>query len=243
MTLRLSTGMRNKMLGLAEPVVNLIAANTIAFVDNGASEDTITDSGSGFVTAGFKTGDVLYVDGTTSNDGSYTLTGVAAGTLNVATALLTAEAAGTVFGIASAKGGALADILQNGVLRIYSGSQPTNADTAFGSTLLCTITVASGAFTPGTETNGLNFQTAASGEIEKTSAVWSGVGLSDGTAGWFRFMGNATDASGASTTLPRIDGSVGTSGADLNMSSTSIVTSSTYTIDSFKLTQPYQYGA
>lgn len=246
MTLRLSTGLRNQMLGLTNPTVSLIAADTIAFVDGGASEDTITDSGSGFITAGFKTGDTIYIAGTTSNDTTtgITLTGVTAGTLTVATGTLTAESAGTVFAIASAKGGSLADILQNGVIKIYSGSQPATADTAASGTHLLTITVSSGSFTPGTETNGLEFDASASGEIEKASAeTWSGVGLADGTAGWFRFYANATDAGGASTTLPRIDGSISTSGADLNMSSTSIVTDASYTIDSFKFTFPYQYGA
>ncbi len=245
MTLRLSTGLRNQMLGLTNPKVRMMAANTIAFVDGGAGEDTITDSGSGFVTLGLRNGDTLYVEGTSNNDTTdgYDLTGVAAGVLNVATGLLTAEAAGTVFAIAAGQGGSLADIMQNGYIMIYSGSQPANGDTAHGSTELVKITVSSGAWVAGQEANGLEFQVSASGEIEKNSDTWSGVGLYAATAGWFRFYANAADAGGASTTLPRFDGTVGTSGADLNMSSTSITVASTYTIDSFKLTLPYQYGA
>lgn len=245
MTLRVSTAVRNQMLGLANPVVNLMAENTIALVDGGGSDDTITDSGSGFVTAGFKVGDTLYMAGTAANDAvTPTLTGVAAGTLSFATAtLVSAETAGNVMALASGKGGSLADIFQNGYIMIYSGSQPANADTAYAGTELVKITVGSGAFVAGTETNGLEFTTSADGEIEKSSEVWSGVGLTAGTAGWFRLYANATDAGGASTVLPRIDGSVGTSGADLNMSSTTIALSATYTIDSFKFTMPYQYGA
>ena len=244
MTLRLSTKLRNVMLGDANPTISIITANTIAFVDNGASPDTITDSGNGFITAGFVEGDTITVDGTVSNDGTYTLTAaVVAGTLTVATGSLTAESAGTVWSVSAAKGGSLRDALQNGVIRVYSGSQPATADTAFSGTLLFTVTVGSGAWVAGSEANGLELGVAASGEIEKDSDTWSGVGVAAGTAGWFRMMGNATDASGASTTLPRIDGSVGTSGADLNMSSTTIAISSTYTIDSFKFTLPYQYGA
>lgn len=246
MTLRLSTNLRNKMLGLANPDVALICADTIAFVDGGAGDDTITDSGNGFVTAGFKVGDSLYIEGTTNNectDGSYVVTGVAAGTLTLATDTTTTEAAGTVFAIAAGKGGSLADVMQNGYIMVYSGSQPANADTAHGSTELVKITVDSGAWVAGAEANGLEFQVSASGEIEKNSDTWSGVGLYAATAGWFRFYANASDAGGASTILPRFDGTVGTSGADLNMSSTTITVSSTYTIDSFKLTLPYQYGA
>lgn len=138
----------------------------------------------------------------------------------------------------------LKEALADGVIKIYSGSQPANADTAVSGTHLVTITVGSAAFTPGSPAAGLEFDAADGGEITKAAAeTWSGVGLADGTAGWFRFYANATDAGSSSTTLPRIDGSIGTSGADLNMSSTSIVTDSTYTIDSFKFTLPYQYGA
>jgi len=56
---------------------------TIAFVNGGASEDTITDSDSGFVDAGFVAGDTLIVEGSTSNDGQYLIKEVAAGTLTL----------------------------------------------------------------------------------------------------------------------------------------------------------------
>lgn len=244
MTLKLSTAVRNQMLGLTNPTVVLMAENTIALVDGGAGEDTITDTGSGFVTAGFVVGDTITIAGSAADDGTYTLTGVAAGTLNVATGSFTGEAAGNVIAIAAAQGGSLRDIFQNGVIEIYSGSQPADADTAVSGTLLGTITVGSGAFSAGSETNGLEFGTAASGEIEKASTeTWSMQAIATGTAGYFRFKGNATDAGGASTTLPRIDGSIGTSGADLNMSTTSITSGNTYTIDSFKFTLPEYYGA
>jgi len=77
-----------------------ITAITIAFVDGGAGADTITDTGSGFVTAGFKGGDLITVSGSTSNDGNYTIVSVVAGTITLATGVLTVEAAGdnvTVF--------------------------------------------------------------------------------------------------------------------------------------------------
>ena len=70
-----------------------ISGTTIAFVDGGGSSDTITDSGSGFVTAGFAATDKIRVIGSASNDGDYQLTNAAAGTLTMATGLLTAETA------------------------------------------------------------------------------------------------------------------------------------------------------
>ena len=125
----------------------------------------------------------------------------------------------------------------NGIIEIRTGTQPATADSATTGTLLGTVTLNSGAFTPGTATNGLTFGTAASGAVSKTG-VWSFVGAADGTAGWFRLKGNALDSNGVSTTLPRLDGSVATSGGDLNLSNISIVTSAPSTIDSFTFTVP-----
>lgn len=78
-----------------------MTAITIAFTDD--DPDTITDSGNGFVAAGFKEGDLITVSGSTSNDGNYTIDtgGVAAGVLTlIGGDSLTAEVAGdsvTVF--------------------------------------------------------------------------------------------------------------------------------------------------
>ena len=70
-------------------------ANTgIAFVDGGGGSDTITDTGSSFLKAGFATGDKIRVIGSASNDGDYLLTAAISGTLTVASGSLTAEDAG-----------------------------------------------------------------------------------------------------------------------------------------------------
>lgn len=70
-----------------------VKANTLAFVDS--SPDTITDSGNGFVTAGFSAGQRIEVRGSASNDGFYTIETVAAGTLTlISTDTLTTETAG-----------------------------------------------------------------------------------------------------------------------------------------------------
>jgi len=75
-----------------------ITADTIAFVDS--NPDTITDSGNGFVTAGFVAGDKIVVSGTSNNNGTYTIDTVAAGTITlIASDALTAEGAGTDFTI------------------------------------------------------------------------------------------------------------------------------------------------
>lgn len=59
------------------------SARTITFVNS--NPDTIIDSGSGFVTAGFEAGDIVVVGGSSSNDGKYGIASVATGTLTLET--------------------------------------------------------------------------------------------------------------------------------------------------------------
>lgn len=127
----------------------------------------------------------------------------------------------------------------NGVAEVYSGTQPATADAAVTGTLLGTVTLGSGAFTPGSPTNGLTFAAASGGAVSK-SGVWSFNGVAVGTAGWFRLKANAVDAGGISTVLPRLDGSVAVSGADMNLSNISIAIGAPTTIDTFTWTQPAQ---
>ena len=127
----------------------------------------------------------------------------------------------------------------DGVIYIYSGPQPTDADSAVQGTLLMKITVDAGAFSFGSATNGLEFDAPASGVISKAAAeAWRGVGIAAGTAGWFRLMGNASDDLGASTTLARMDGSVATSGGDMNLSTVTIAVGTPVTVDTFQFTLP-----
>ena len=150
-------------------------------------------------------------------------------TVRLSTGLRTALAGSTGFGATFA----------SGVIEIYSGSQPVTADAAVSGTLLGTVTLSSGSFTPGAATNGLTFAAAAAGAVAK-SGVWSFNGIAAGTAGWFRLKSNAADAGTLSTTLPRLDGSVAASGADLNLSNITIGVGSPSTIDTFTFSVPAQ---
>jgi hypothetical protein len=72
-----------------------IYLNGITFAFNNVDPDTITDSDSGFVDAGFEAGHDILVEGSESNDGEYSLATVAAGTLTLISGdELTTEAAG-----------------------------------------------------------------------------------------------------------------------------------------------------
>lgn len=241
------------------------------------------------------------------------------------------------------EGGSMKQAFANGVLKIYSGSQPADADSATSGTLLATITAASGTWTAETPAagsvaltggasgsvdtitvnsisilpasvpfnaslaqtatdvaaainnnpknylyeasvssntivitakrglgalpngwvvastvttitktdtnlsggvdaaNGLRFGDSAAGVLTKlASQVWSGLGVSDGVAGWFRLFGSIADAGAAdaSEVYVRVDGSVATSGAQLNSTNTNIANGATQTIGSFTITLP-----
>jgi hypothetical protein len=241
MTLRLSTKLRNMMLGGVPAIDGATIAGTTLAAASG-SPDTFTDSGNGFVTAGFQVGDTICVSGflAAANNGIFTVTIVAAGTLSISETSVTGEVAGPNVKIQVIKGGSLKDVFKDGVLKIYSGSQPATADAAITGSLLCTITVSSGAWAAGSPQYGLEFGTASSGAISKASGdVWSGTNAATGTAGYFRLYANATDAGAVDTsTYPRIDGAIATSGSQLNLSSTSLVSGATLTIDTFTITFP-----
>lgn len=245
MAIRFSTKLRNMLLGGATSRhVAVLTAADITAVDGGAGADSFTSGADAFLTSGFYVGDSIMVYGFTGGmaaiHGPFTITSVTAGTIEVATGSLAADDLGETVTIVALVGGSLRDIFKKGVLRIYSGSQPSSADAAYGATLLCSISIASGAFVAGAVANGLEFGAAAAGVLAKGSEVWSGTCVATGTAGWFRLMANTADASGLDSgyLYPRIDGSIGTSGADLNMGSTSLTSGATLTIDTFSITLP-----
>jgi hypothetical protein len=130
-------------------------------------------------------------------------------------------------------------VFTNGVIRFYSGAQPASADAATTGTLLGSVTIAGGAFVHGTATNGLNFGAPVLKVVSKAAAEdWKFKGIAAGTIGYFRFQGNATDDNLASTTLPRVDGSVGITSGDLRLSTVTAAVDSIITIDAFSVTGP-----
>lgn len=132
-----------------------------------------------------------------------------------------------------------AGALANGVIDLYTGPQPVDANSPATGTLLATVSTNGAAFTPGNSTGGLNFAAAANGMVTK-NGTWAFSAVASGTVGWFRFRGNAADNGLISTTLPRMDGSVATSGADMNLSNMSLVVGPLNTIDNFSFAVPAQ---
>lgn len=129
--------------------------------------------------------------------------------------------------------GSVKSALDGGFVKIYAGTVPATADAALGSAvLLCVI------YSDGTSA-GVNLAAAASdGSIAKSgSETWSGTNVASGTATFFRHVAAADDGS-ASTTAPRLQGTVGVSGADLNISSTALVAAVPQALDYYNLTLP-----
>jgi hypothetical protein len=115
-------------------------------------------------------------------------------------------------------------VMNNGIIKIYTGSQPASADDAASGTLLAT----SNSFTIGF------VHTAAMSKIACLLPILCSVQHS-GTAGWFRWYGDPSDSGGASTTKARVDGSIP---ENLKLSSVNITGSSLLTIDQFELIFP-----
>lgn len=106
-----------------------------------------------------------------------------------------------------------------GKLRIYDGAQPATADTAIGAQVkLAELTFSDPAF--GNAANGV----ATANAITADSAADA-----TGTAAWFRVV----DSDGNTV----YDGTVGTSGADLNLNTTSIVANAEVAVSSLTYTQ------
>jgi hypothetical protein len=122
---------------------------------------------------------------------------------------------------------AVAAKCNSGKLRIYDGSQPTDANTALGAqVLLAELTMNATAFAASTASGsaGSKVVTAAANAITGDTSA-----NATGTAAWFRVV----KSDGTSIVF---DGTVGTSGCDLNLATTSIVLAEDVEVTSFSIT-------
>lgn len=116
---------------------------------------------------------------------------------------------------ANAEANALAPLLNSGTIQLYSGTKPANANTALsGNTLLATMTFGATAFG------------AAAAGVITANTITSGTAAATATATFARlFESNGT------TVVMDLD--VATSGAGLNLNTTSIVSGATVSCSSF----------
>lgn len=118
---------------------------------------------------------------------------------------------------------ALGALMDGGFLDIYSGSQPANADAGIGgATLLASLQFGTPAF--GAPAAGVAAANAITDEDDAPAT---------GTATWYRCWK-------ADHTSPVQDGSVGTSGCNLNLSDVNIVQHAVVSVSSFVLTASKQ---
>lgn len=104
------------------------------------------------------------------------------------------------------------------ILRIYSGTRPANVAASITGTVLAELTC-----------NASTFGTASAGVLTAGAITSDSSANATGTASHFRlFKSDGTTAV--------IDGDVGTSGSDLNLSSVSIVATGTVAVSSFVIT-------
>ncbi|MFG1683516.1 hypothetical protein ACGFNP_25330 [Nonomuraea sp. NPDC049269] len=130
--------------------------------------------------------------------------------------------------ISNAARSALADALRilpdagsgAGKIRVYTASQPAGPDTAVGAqTLLAEFTLADP-----------SFGAASNGVITMASTPRTTTGLAAGTAAWFRMLD--------SNNVAIADGAVSTSGAELNLNTTTISVGVNVEITSGTITMP-----
>lgn len=119
----------------------------------------------------------------------------------------------------NAQADALSDLLDNGYLRIYDGTQPANANTAVSTQVL----LAELRF------NATASAAASAGTLTMNAITQDSSANNTGTATWFRAL-----KSDGSTVV--FDGSVGTSSCDINLGSTSITSGSSVGVTSMTFT-------
>lgn len=146
--------------------------------------------------------------------------------------------------------GALGTIYYQGTIDLYDGTPPADANDAITTqTFIGRITLNGGAFVEGIGTNGLVFDppvisgtgTSKKGILKKPDlAMWAVVaGTLSGTktATWGRLRGNATDAAGLSTDLPRIQLTVSDSmgNGELQLTGVAFVTGTTESVGKLQI--------
>lgn len=248
MSWRYSTGLRNALLEQAASVPHAITGDDISFGDGDGTGGRDTINSVAAVLDGFLGKAYVTIIGSAANDKTVKILDVvSANIIEVAAGSFTGELASADIILATAEGGSYRGIFRNMTIEIREGAQPTSADDAETGGILCQISLGSGYFPipnpTGQTAYGINFGQVLDAQLGKeldnagVEEIWSGVNSATGVAGWFRIYDNAA-VPGASTTEIRLDGQCATSGAQMNLTNTSLTSGVTTTIDQVALTLP-----
>jgi hypothetical protein len=251
MALKLSTKMRNALLSGED--VRRLFEDAVIKIWSGSSPSTANDAATGtlLVTISKASGTVSTGEVSTAKQAKLQITSHASGET------FTVTINGTTYTYTNTPDAGDATAVAAAVALMLDSSCPDVSAMAAGTDTIyirsnykgVTFTITKGG--TGTSTlsddavanvtaDTIRLAAASSGSISKASEVWSGVAVASGTAGYFRIQTSADDDTNDASNLlfPRLQGSVGVSGTEMTMSSTTIASGATQTIDSATITMP-----
>lgn len=131
--------------------------------------------------------------------------------------------------------GPLRTLIGGSLIRIYSGTPPSDADSSIGAAVLLSEISAGGTGA------GVTFESLAPGGVlsKTASETWMGTNVASGTASFFRMV-LPSDTGGASATAIRMQGTVAQIAADLELSNAALVSGAPLALNSASFTIPAQ---
>jgi hypothetical protein len=253
MTVKASPALRNHMLGIGN-LAQIFKGGKMVFYTGtppSAAEDAATGTALVTITddAGSHTAEVLAtgtvsVTGTSGNVTAVTVNGidilegtVAYTTDATATAALLAAAINRAQSFPKYRASSALAVVTITAPRGSGATPNTHVVATAGTLTTTTANMASGV----SAVNGLKFEAPDEASIaKKNSQTWSGTIANSGSAGYWRLYAAVADsgAADASEVYPRLQGTLATTGGDINVSSTSLVAAALQGIDRFSITMP-----
>ena len=253
MAIRLSKGLVNKML--TEGSFKSIFSNAVIDIFTGSQPTTADQAATGTKLCTVTLGSGAYTPETRAA-GSITLAG-AAGSINTLTVNsidILGGAVSFVTDLATTATAVAAQINANPKNKLFvasaanavvtltavagMGAAPNGWVVAYTATTMTAtpVNMANGV----DAVNGLLFNgSAADGVLQKLAAqTWSGTVLTNGVAGWFRLREATDTGTGESTTAARYDGSIASSGAQMNMQVQTLVAGAPFIMPAGSITLP-----
>ena len=121
-------------------------------------------------------------------------------------------------------------LMDGGIIRLYSGTQPDSADDAVPGPSVELGTIDS--------SGGLQYARAGGTVVKAAFQAWTLQGIATGTLGWFRIYANPADDGSASLSAVRIDGTIGPSG-EMRLPAYTVTPDTTRVVDNFGFSLPY----